>query len=91
MIDPTFENEWITGYANSQANPPTEAELETLHRAFRFGMASQADYATTNFREVEKDLRRRWESSESASWDTVREAVQVGFDRTTYCCSNTES
>jgi phage tail tape-measure protein len=84
MIDPTFEDKWISDYRNSQANPPTQAELETLRRAFRFGMASQADYSSTDFREVESDLRRSWESREYESWEKVRDAVRVGFDRTSY-------
>lgn len=85
LIDPTLEDNWISDYAKSQANPPTEAERETLRRAFRFGTASQANYSSTDFREVENDLRRDWESRESASWEIVREAVRVGFDRTSYC------
>lgn len=85
MIDPTIEDNWISEYTKSQAKPPTEAERETLRRAFRFGMASQAKYSSTDFREVENDLRRDWESRESASWSRVRDAVRVGFDRTSYC------
>jgi len=85
LIDPTIEDTWISDYAKSQADTPTEKELETLRRAFRYGMASQATYSSTDFREVENDLRRGWESRDATSWETVREAVRVGFDRTSYC------
>jgi hypothetical protein len=87
MIDPTFENEWVAGYTKSKSKPPSEAEIATLRRAFRFGMNAQSMYSSTDFLAVEVDLRRSWERLESAKWDTVRDAVRAGFDRT-YCCSN---
>jgi len=81
LIDPTFENEWIEDYSRSQPHTPSEEEITTLRRAFRFGRAAQVRHPRETFHRAEPELRRSWENGETASWNSVHDAVRVGFER----------
>jgi len=85
LIDPTTEDNWLRDYSSNErkGSPPTDEELASLRRAFRFGMTAQRRHPGRMFSAVESDLRNEWQASgETTPWAKVHDAVRAGFDRT---------
>ena len=61
--------------------PGNLVDSGVLRRGMKFGQEARERYGDRPFAEVEPKLRQTWEQrGASAAWDTVRSAVQLGYE-----------
>lgn len=83
-LDPVAEGDYWR--ENFRRRPYYEAEKEfsDYEPAYRYGWerAGLSEYRNRGFEEIELDLRRHWESSETRpAWDEAREPARDAYER----------
>lgn len=84
-VNPTAEHEyWRSTYQERPYVAPG-ATYEQYSPAYQYGWESESKYQGREFRDVEPDLSRNWETARGKSqleWDKAKGAVQDSWERT---------
>jgi len=83
-LDPVAEGDYWRENFRRRPYYQAEKEFSDYEPAYRYGWerAGLSEYRNRGFEEIELDLRRHWESSETRpSWDEAREPARDAYER----------
>jgi uncharacterized protein (TIGR02271 family) len=77
MYDPDFRTHFQTAYATSGAG------FEVYQPAYRYGytLATDDRYRDRNWREIEPEVRRAWETRNQGTWENFKDAIQHSWNQ----------
>jgi hypothetical protein len=83
-LDPVAEGDYWRENFRRRPYYQAEKEFSDYEPAYRYGWerAGLSEYRNRGFEEIELDLRRHWESSDTRpSWDDAREPARDAYER----------